>query len=152
MTLVSGCDPGWGIDGKVSISDETLIGHTLVVVVYRAAELDDAGLPVSIGITSPGVALATRAAVGETDFRFSTLGCTEEAYVLAWVDVDESEGLDELVAQKDYDGSEEQTEEHARILEALPGPGDVFIVDGPHSFAHDGVYCDPDHIDVELSL
>lgn len=152
MTVLSGCDPGWGIDGKVSMSDETLAGHTLVVVVFPEAELDDAGLPVAVGIAGPGMGLATRAAVGETEYRFGKIGCNDAAYVLAWVDVDESEGLDELVAEKDYDGWEEQTEEHARIRDARPGPGDVFTVSGPFSFSHDGVSCDPDHEDVDLSL
>ncbi len=152
MTLVSGCDPGWGVDGTVTISDETLAGHTLVVVVFPEAELGDDGVPVAVGIAGPGMGLATRASVGETAFRFGKIGCDDAAYVLAWVDVDESEGLDELVAEKDYDGGEEQTEAHARIREARPGPGDVFVVDGPHAFSHDGVTCDPDHADVALSL
>ncbi|MBL8744213.1 MAG: hypothetical protein JNK04_24065 [Myxococcales bacterium] len=152
MTVVSGCDPGWGIAGTVSISDESLAGHTLVVVVFPEAELDDAGLPVSVGIAGPGMGLATRAAVGETAFRFGKIGCNDAAYVLAWVDVDESEGLDALVAEKDFDGGEEQTEDHARIREARPGPGDVFVVDGPYAFSHDGALCDPDHADVALLL
>ena len=152
MTVLSGCDPGWGIDGKVSIGDEALAGHTLVVVVFPEAELDDAGVPVAFGIAGAGMGLATHAAVGDTEFRFGKIGCDEAAYVLAWVDVDESEGLDELVAKKDYDGAEEQTEDHARIREARPGPGDVFTIAGPFSFPHDGMLCDPDHEEVELSL
>jgi hypothetical protein len=152
MTLLSGCDPGWGIDGKLSVRDEALVGHTLVVVVYPEAELDESGLPVAVGIATPRLGIATRAAVGDIDFRFSKIGCNDAAHVLAWVDVDESEGLDELVADKDFDGWEEQTEDHARISEARPGPGDVFVVDGPRAFSHDGVLCDPDNAVVELGL
>jgi hypothetical protein len=151
LTAVTGCDPGFGITGKVVHEEAALQGRTLILTVFRDSELDDEGFPVMTGIYEPHLVLATRVRDSETDFRFSTLGCSDNVRMMAWIDLDGSEGIDDLVENHTFDDWEEQTETHARLAKLRPSEGDLVEISEPRDFPHDGVYCDPDLAYVRLT-
>jgi hypothetical protein len=144
-TALSGCDPGYGIQGTVVHPSPDATGHVLFVTVVREGTLDASGFPVPHEGYSASLSLAKRVDSDESTFDWGTLGCDHEVRIAAWIDMNDSEGFEEkLAAGQSLTDADVQTDLHDEAAAAHPDAGDLVAVSV--SFAFDlghGFACDP---------
>jgi hypothetical protein len=132
---LTACDPGYGVQGTVHHADASLTGHVLVVTVYPAAQLDKAGYPVANADRPPSIALAKRVAGSDSAFQWGQLGCDSDVRVVAWIDLDDSEGFEEKLGPGQVLTDADQTTDlHEQIAAARPHAGDWEAISAAFDF------------------
>jgi hypothetical protein len=133
---LTACDPGYGVQGTVHHADALLGGHVLVVTVYPQAQLGKDGYPLANEDSPPTIALAKRVDGGESSFQWSKLGCDPDVRVVAWIDLDDSEGFEEkLVPGRVLSDADESTDLHELMAAARPHAGDWQAVSAALDFS-----------------
>lgn len=95
------------------------------MTVYPQAQLGEDGFPVANADRPPSIALAKRTDGSESAFQWAQLGCDADVRVVAWIDVDDSEGFqDSLGSGRVLTDAEPSTDLHEELAAARPRTGD----------------------------